>query len=196
MQNSVNSLKNNKVIIFPAETLYGFSCSFYSEDAINEVFRIKKRENAKQFITLVKSFEMAQEIVEISTEKKQFLKEYNYWPNHLTIVFNSKDTRYKTLALRFSKSKYIIELFKNIDFPIISTSVNYSTEPAYTDINKIIMEFDKQVDYINQISPPDIGKASTIIDFTSDEPVLIRDGEIPFNKIREDYNEFKRNHSR
>jgi len=196
LQNSVNSLKNNKVIIFPAETLYGFSCSFYSEDAINEVFRIKKRENAKQFITLVKSFEMAQEIVEISTEKKQFLKEYNYWPNHLTIVFNSKDTRYKTLALRFSKSKYIIELFKNIDFPIISTSVNYSTEPAYTDINKIIMEFDKQVDYINQISPPDIGKASTIIDFTGDDPMLIRDGEIPFNKIREDYDEFKRNYSR
>jgi len=196
LKQSIKSLKNNKVIIFPAETLHGFSCSFYSEDAINKVFKIKKRENAKQFIILVKSFKMAQEIAEIDDKKLEFLKKYKYWPNHLTIVFNSKSDKYKTLALRYSCSEYLSELFKSIDFPIISTSVNYSGEAVMTDINQIIKEFDTQVDYINPNSPSNIGKASTIIDFTKDELSLIRDGEVPFDKIKEDYDEFKRNYSK
>jgi len=196
LKESIKSLKNNKVIIFPAETLYGFSCSFYSEDAINKVFKIKKRENAKQFIVLVKSFEMAKEIAEINEVKEEFLKKYNYWPNHLTVILNSKDKKYKTLALRYSNSEYLTELFANIDFPIISTSVNYSAEPAMTDISEILREFNTKLDYINQTPPTSIGKASTIIDFTKDEISLIRDGELPFNKIKEDYDEFRRNYSK
>ena len=193
MKQSVSSLKNNKVIIFPAETMYGFSCSFYSDKAINEIFKIKKRNNNKQFIVLTGSFEMAQNIVNIDNKKIEFLKKYNYWPNHLTIIFNSKDNRYKTLALRYSNSGYITELFKKIDFPIISTSVNYSDSPVITDIKLIKKEFNKKIDYINTISPLFKGKASTIIDFTTDKILLIREGEIPYNKIIKDYDEYRNN---
>ncbi len=193
MKDSVKFLKENKIIIFPAETLYGFSCSFYSESAVNKVFKIKKRENAKQFIVLVKSFEMADEIAIIEDYKLNFLKKYNYWPNHLTIIFKSKLDKYETLALRYSKSKYINNLFNYIDFPVISTSVNYSTEPPMTDIKEIVKEFNKQVDYINITSPDGKGKASTIIDFATDDIKLIREGEVPYKKIKEDYNEFRNN---
>jgi L-threonylcarbamoyladenylate synthase len=196
LSKSIKFLKDNKVIIFPAETLYGFSCSFYSLEAINRVFKIKKRENEKQFIVLIKSFKMAKEIVEIDPIKEDFLLKNNYWPNHLTIVFKSKIKGYNTLALRFSNSKYISKLFKSIDFPIISTSVNYSSEPSYTDIDKIIEEFNNKVDYINTTSPESIGKASTIIDFTTDEPSLIREGDVPYNKIKEDYAKFARNYNK
>lgn len=193
MEKSIEFLKTNKVIVFPAETLYGFSCSFYSDKAINRVFKIKKRENNKQFIILVKSFKMAKEIVEIENYKLDFLKKYKYWPNHLTIIFNSKIDKYKTLAIRYSNSKYITELFKHIYFPIISTSVNYSNGPIMTNIKDIIMEFNTQVDYINTTSPDGIGSASTIIDFSTKELKLIREGEVPYNKIKEDYNEFRNN---
>jgi len=193
LKESVELLKANKVIIFPAETLYGFSCSFYSDKAINRVFKIKKRENTKQFIVLVKSFEMAKEIVKIENYKLSFLKKYNYWPNHLTIIFNSKIDKYKTLAIRYSNSKYITKLFEEIDFPIISTSVNYSNEPIITNIKDIIMEFNTQVNYINTSSPDGNGSASTIIDFSTRELKLIREGEVPYSKIKEDYNEFRNN---
>ena len=193
MENSVKYLKENKVIIFPAETLHGFSCSFYSKEAIDRIFKIKRREYGKQFIVLVKSFDMAKKIADIEYYKLEFLKKYDYWPNHLTIIFKSKLLEYKTLALRYSNSKYIMELFNYIDFPIVSTSVNYSDLPAMTNIEDIIKEFDTQVNYINITTPDSIGKASTIIDFTNDNIKLIREGEVPFNKIKEDFNEFRNN---
>jgi len=196
MQKSIKHLKNNEVIIFPAETLYGFSCSFYSEKAIKKIFEIKQRKPQKQFIILVGSFEMALKIIETEKYKIDFLKKYKYWPNHLTVIFKSKIQNYETLALRYSNADHIKELFKNIDFPIISTSVNYSGQPPLNDINKIQKAFADIVSYINITSPPFKGKASTIIDFTKNEPELIRSGEVPYNKIKEDYEEFQRNNNR
>lgn len=193
MQNSVKYLKKNKIIIFPAETLYGFSCSLYARDSIKKVFEMKNRQEVKQFIVLVKSFEMASEIVDIDDFKLSFLKKYNYWPNHLTIVFKSKIKDYNTLALRYSNSKYITELFKKINFPIISTSVNYSNEPPMLNLKDIIKEFDKNIAYINTSSPDGTGKASTIVDFTTSEINLIREGELSYKKMKEDYNEFRNN---
>jgi tRNA A37 threonylcarbamoyladenosine synthetase subunit TsaC/SUA5/YrdC len=87
-----------------------------------------------------------------------------------------------------------MKLFNYIDFPIVSTSVNYSNLPAMTNIEDILKEFKEQVDYINITSPDSIGSASTIIDFTDDNIKLIREGEVPFNKIEKDFNEFRNNH--
>ncbi len=186
-------LKQGKIIIFPAETLYGFSCSLFSRVGIDSIFDIKKRSSSKQFITLVGSFEMASDIADISPQKMDFLKSSGYWPNHLTIVFSSKLKDYKTIAIRFSSSPYIKELFRYIDFPIISTSVNYSDTAPLRDIDIIKQEFSDKVSYFNTIKPQSEGSASTIISFI-DDISLIREGDIPYRDIVRSYDEFRNKH--
>ncbi len=181
-------LEDDKIIIYPTEALYGLGCKFDSQRAIDNIYKIKGRNNNKPFLLLVGSFEMAQKIVEIDKKKKKFLEKY--WPGHLTIIFNSRDKK-ETIAIRYPNTLFLNNLFEKINFPIVSTSVNRSGEIPSNDILEIKKLFSKDVDLIIDIKPDKIGKASTIIDFTKDIPSLIREGDISFSELLKDYKNYK-----
>ena len=43
----VKSIKNGGVVIFPTDTVYGIGCNPYDENAIERIYRIKKRDGKK-----------------------------------------------------------------------------------------------------------------------------------------------------
>ena len=168
-------LEDDKVIIYPTESLYGFGSKYDSKKAKDKIYSIKERGSKKPFLLLINSYQMAEKLVYISDKKKEFLK--RYWPGHLTVIFNSINSN-ETIAIRYPNTVFLNQLFKFIDFPITSTSVNRSGEKPYSDILKIKKEFSKEVDLIIDLPVEKEGKASTIIDFTGEKPIVIRSGDI------------------
>jgi len=81
----------------------------------------------------------------------------------------------ETVAVRVPAVPALLDLISELGEPIVSTSVNRSGEPPRTSLDEIEAEFGPEVDMVVR------GKitatlASTIVDLTGDEPVVVRQG--------------------
>jgi tRNA threonylcarbamoyl adenosine modification protein (Sua5/YciO/YrdC/YwlC family) len=83
----------------------------------------------------------------------------------------------KTVGIRIPDNSIVLELVKELGRPIITTSVHDQDEVIeYTTDPELI--FEKYHDFADLIIDGGYGKneASTIVDCTGDEPVIIRQG--------------------
>ena len=58
VKNSIDSLKNKGVLLYPTDTVWGLGCDATSEIAVNKIFKIKQRSESKSLIILVDSIKM------------------------------------------------------------------------------------------------------------------------------------------
>ena len=67
--------------------------------------------------------------------------------------------------------------------PITGTSANISGSADRLNLAELTAELEGRVDYIVAEGPEPKGTASTVIDITSGQPKLLREGAIPFEKV-------------
>jgi len=91
------------------------------------------------------------------------------------------------MAFRIPNNKFCIKLLENIKMPLISTSVNYSGQEPLNSPDIIIQEFGKEVDAVFYSEKKSYFIASTIIDLSSEKPLLVREGKIKFEEIIKHY---------
>ncbi len=185
--NLAKFFRDDSVVIYPAETLFGIGCRYPSEVAINRIQKIKERPLEKSFIVLMKDREMVEDWCMSENRNIEFLFR-KIWPAHVTAILSLKSGG--TLGIRVNHSPFLDEIFTFIDFPLVSTSVNKSGETPLNNLNDIKNSFSNDVDYIVEQNPPKQGEASTIIDLSGGKLSLIRWGAFPFISIQEAYDEF------
>ena len=170
---SVEWLNAGKILAHPTESIWGLGCDALNEEAVNLIFKIKKRDKKKNFILLVKSLESFEKYLEeINMEDKTFLNKH--WPGPYTflIKYNEKlPTHLKNasgkIAIRVSNHLPIRNLFNYFSGFIVSTSANISGGENINDPNHIVnyFEYEEMAYYDetlgNNKSP------STIIDLES-----------------------------
>ena len=180
----VDLLQNNGVIIYPTDTVYALGCSINSRKAIERIARIKGITPGKERFSLM--FDSLSQITEyarnIHTPVFKIIKKAV--PGPYTFILNSSsklpkllNTAKKTVGVRIPDHNIPRMIVEQLGNPIITTSIRdedeiieYSTDPEL-----IYEKFSHQVDlvidggYGNNIP-------STIIDFTTDEPEVLREG--------------------
>ena len=114
---AVESIKKGQVIIFPTDTVYGIGCDPYDDDAIDRIFKIKKRDKTKQLPILGYSKQILKQIVEFDeiankkTDKllKKKSKFYNssLWVPKTTIAW--KDLKYSQLNIIIKKINFLLK---------------------------------------------------------------------------------------
>lgn len=134
---------NGEIIAIPTDTIYGLACKVTDDEAINNIYQIKKRDYNKPLPVLVGSWEQAKSIGVISAELQSFLVK-NFPVGKVTVIVlkqPSLNTSYwinkKTIAIRVSASHFIQKLTK-LTGPLVATSCNLSDQQPianYHDIN-------------------------------------------------------------
>jgi len=138
----VAALKNGAVLVLPTDTVYGLVCDATNKKATEKIFKIKKRPKSKPLPVFVKDIKMAKELAEITKDQEKILNKK--WPGRYTFVLKRKkgEKLYgvdkNTIALRIPKYKFLNDLFKKIDKPLVQTSVNISGQPSLNNIKEII----------------------------------------------------------
>lgn len=174
IQKTVNALKQNKVVIVPTDTVYGFSGLI--EVTNDKIKKIKGRDENKPFIVLISCPEDIKKI----TDSNIPLELLNFWPGALTIIVNDKNN--KSIAVRCPGDKWLRDVIKESGF-IYSTSVNRSGNPVLSNIDDIINEFEKEVELIVLDGNKEGAKPSTIVSLLNNRIEVIREGEIKINNI-------------
>lgn len=165
----VDFLNNGGVIICPTDTIYGFLALAENKKAVEKIYKIKKRPKSKPLPIFVKDIKMAKSLAEISEKQEKTIKKY--WPGKYTFVLRAGK---RTIALRMPKYKYLNNLLKKINKPLVQTSVNISNKPALTKISDIMDQFGKlnvlaiDAGYLKKSKP------SKIIDLTKEKIKILR----------------------
>ncbi len=180
-----------KIFIYPTDTIYGIGGNPFDENVVRRIADIKGRDEKKQYIWLLSDFENLMNYFEITSEiYLDFLQKI--WPAPVTVILNlnertKKITNQDTIAVRIPQNDFCLKLLKEISRPLISTSVNRSGENPISQIDKIVQNFSEDVDAIFIHSESSEKKSSTIIDLTSKQPKLIREGPIKFVELLKNF---------
>lgn len=175
-------IKNGDVAVLPTDTLYGISASAFNKEAVQEIYKIKEREQDKPFIILVSKIEEIEEFgINIDLENKKLL--LKNWPAPLSVVFECPNEAFsylhrktKSLAFRIPAYNELLDLLK-LTGPITSTTVNISGEPAITNIQDAINKFGDKIDLYVDLDKDLNGKPSTVIKIIGKGYEILRQGE-------------------
>lgn len=150
---SLEILNNGGTILYPTDTIWGIGCDATNADAIEKVYKIKKREQSKSMIILLdhemKISSYVNEVPEIAYD----LIELSEKP--LTLIFSGAKNLPENLtnndgsiAIRIVKDQFCQKLISRFKKPLVSTSANYSNWPAAATFSNIDINIKDAVDYI------------------------------------------------
>jgi L-threonylcarbamoyladenylate synthase len=180
---AVRVLRTKGVIIYPTETLYGLGANPLFPEAMERIYAIKGREEAKPIPFLIKDQEMLAALVaEVPPIGRELME--RYWPGALTLIFRAKKgllpplrSKDGTIGLRISSHPVARRIVEAMDAPLTSTSANLAGAEDLIDVRRISQLFGDQVDLIIDAGRMP-GKGSTVIDLTVDPPRIVREGMI------------------
>jgi len=178
LQKVASILKSGGVVIYPTDTVYGFLADATNKKAVEIIYKIKKRPKSKPVSLFVSDIKMAKELVEVNEIQEKVLKKY--WPGKYTFILKRKKGKKlfgvdkNTLAIRIPNHKFLQNLLKKIDGPLVQTSVNISNEKPLGKISGIIKIFGSANVLIIDGGDIKRGKASKIIDLTTKKLTRIR----------------------
>ncbi|MCL5673710.1 MAG: L-threonylcarbamoyladenylate synthase [Deltaproteobacteria bacterium] len=138
-------LDSSNLIIYPTETSYAVGANALDNEAVKKIFLLKQRDNLKPLPIVVKNPAMLLNMTYIKKGEEDLIS--IFWPGPLTILFEARaDKKYafasnsKYIGARVSSHIFIEELFQEIDYPIISTSANISSQESLIQINENELE--------------------------------------------------------
>ena len=175
LNSAIKFLNNGGVVICPTDTVYGFLALADNKNAVSKIYKIKKRSKLRPLPVFVNNFKMAKDLTDINKEQERAVK--SKWPGKYTFVLKRKkiklyDGGKGTLALRIPKYKFLNNLLKKINKPLVQTSVNISDNPSLTKINDIMEQFSKYDILIIDGGNLKKSKSSKIIDLINNNKVL------------------------
>lgn len=184
IQRVVNALRDGAVIIYPTDTVYGLGCDITNTSALEKIAQLRgvKLEKANFSFICEDLSNLSDYVRQIDTQTFKILKRCLPGPytfvlpgnNNLPSVFKKK----KTVGIRIPDNTISRALVAGLGNPIISTSIRDEDEVIeYTTDPELIHEkWDKLVDIVIDGGYGD-NIPSTVIDLTSAEPEVIREGK-------------------
>jgi L-threonylcarbamoyladenylate synthase len=183
-------LRRGGVIGFPTDTSYGLGANPFDEDAIDRIFRIKQRSETKPILLLVNSIHMAETLSRPADVFSPLVQ--RFWPGPLTLVvpavpsLSDKVTAAtRTVGLRWPAADFATTLIGRFGLPITATSANRSTRASAVTAEEVRIQLGSSLDALIDGGTLPVRGGSTLLDLTSDPPVLLREGPISFDSLSE-----------
>ena len=137
--NAINSVyQRGELVILPTDTLYGLTAQALKPDAVEQVYKLKKRSPEKPFIILISDLKML-DLFGVKPTLKQNKLLSKVWPGQVSVILpcNIEKLEYlhrstNSLAFRLPKDKILRDLISQTG-PLIAPSANTEgNEPALT----------------------------------------------------------------
>jgi tRNA threonylcarbamoyl adenosine modification protein (Sua5/YciO/YrdC/YwlC family) len=182
IQRAVEAVRNGRVVGLPTDTVYGIGADPFDFDAVARLFELKGRPPDKPVGVLVASLERAMDVGEIEGSAHNLAEVH--WPGALTLVVIPKvvmadwvgDHMLRTVGIRVPDHPTALELLEKTG-PLAVTSANRSGGPeTMTDEEARAVFGDGVSAYVPGTAPG--GEASTVVDATSVEPTVLRQGPV------------------
>jgi L-threonylcarbamoyladenylate synthase len=181
-------IKGNPVAL-PTETVYGLAANALNKDAVLNIFKIKKRPHFDPLIVHIKNISEIYKYAKYIPEDVFKLAD-KFSPGPITYVINKKNNIHdlvtaglKTVAIRIPSHPLIINVLKNIPFPLAAPSANMFGRISPTSAKDVLKELNGKINYVLEGGKSKIGIESTVLGFGNNEVFILRPGFITKSQI-------------
>lgn len=180
IRDAVEVMRKGGVILYPTDTVWGIGCDATNEEAVRRVYEIKRREDTKAMLVLVDSDNRISRYIREVPNVAWDVIELASKP--LTIIFEGAKNLPAnlvgadgSLGIRVTREPFSRQLCFRMGRPVVSTSANFSGEPAARCFDEISEELKAAVDYVcrSRRNEKSKGKPSGIIRLGSKGEVKI-----------------------
>ncbi|MGJ4750955.1 L-threonylcarbamoyladenylate synthase [Leptospira kmetyi] len=187
-QEAAKILLRGGLVVFPTETVYGIGASAFDHKACRRIYEVKNRPSDNPLILHVENLSSLRICGEVNQPGELVFQKFS--PGPITGIFPKRNrdlftADLKTVAVRIPSNPTAREFLESCGVPVAAPSANLSGKPSLTKMEYVLEEFNGKVDCILTGVEPKIGIESTVIDFTSDVPVLLRPGFVDRNQLLE-----------
>jgi tRNA threonylcarbamoyl adenosine modification protein (Sua5/YciO/YrdC/YwlC family) len=180
----VDALEQGGIIIYPTDTIYAIGCDIKANKTIDKIARMKGLNPLNPDMSLI--FHDMSQLSEYTVirDNSVFKLLKRNLPGPFTFIVQANNqipklfkNRKKTVGIRIPANNIVLDLVKELGRPIITTSIHDPDELIeYTTDPELIYE--KYRDVAEIVINGGYGKneASTIVDCTSDEIKIVRQG--------------------
>ena len=178
----VELLKQDEVVAFPTETVFGLGVKFGNLSALEKIYEIKHRSHSKAVSLMIYDSQDIEKYAYVNTNAQKLIDEF--MPGMITLVLKKKSilsddftAGLETIGIRIPDDPFVLELLK------IVTSANISGQETLLNDLDVYHEFNGKLKMIVK------GKcqnslASTVVKI-DDDVTILRQGCISEEKIRE-----------
>lgn len=177
-------LKNNELVAFPTETVYGLGANAFSEEAIKKIFTAKGRPSDNPLIVHIADFK---DFDLVARDVPEYVHQLvaSFSPGPLTYVLPAKKHIPKvttggldTIGVRIPNHPIARQLIREAGVPIAAPSANTSGKPSPTRAEHVLEDLSGKISAIIDAGVVAVGLESTVLDCTGDHPVILRPGAI------------------
>lgn len=176
-------LSEGGIVIYPTDTLYGIGCDALNIRAVEKICDMKGINPQKSNLSIIcNDLSIISEYAKVSTPVFKLMK--RNLPGPFTFILPTTSSlpkiykQKKTVGIRVPDNNIIREIVAQLGNPVLSTSViDKEMESEYnTDPELIHEKWGSFADLVIDGGPGGI-EGSTVVDCTSGEPVIVRQGK-------------------
>lgn len=180
----IDLLEDGGIIIYPTDSVYAMGCDIMATKAIEKIARLKGLNPKNPELSLI--FHDMSQLSDYTIIRDNYIFKLlkRNLPGPFTFIVQANNqipklfkNKKKTVGIRIPDNNIVLELVRELGRPIITTSIHDPDELIeYTTDPELIYE--KYRDFADAIIDGGFGKneASTIVDCTGDEIVVVRQG--------------------
>ncbi|MBE9011343.1 threonylcarbamoyl-AMP synthase [Pseudanabaenaceae cyanobacterium LEGE 13415] len=188
----VTELRNGAVMLYPTDTVYAIGCDLNSKSGVQRVRQLKQLANDKPLTFLCPSLSDIAQYAVVTDQAYRMMR--SLVPGTYTFLLPATklvpklvmNPKRKTTGIRVPDHPVCQALLKALGNPIISTSAHVPVEdetvplkvrdPENLSLPELFDSMNRLVDLIVDTGQEPTQAVSTILDFTTDEPAIVRKG--------------------
>lgn len=184
------AIKDGDLVIVPTTTYYALACDAFNPTAVAKVFSAKRRDEGKPLLVLVDSFGMMTTVVKRLDPRVKEL-DWRFGAKGLTYVLEAADRLPEeltagtgTVAVRFERHEVVQELLALVGLPITGSSANKEGSAPPSALDDALQGLRDWVEVAVRSWRSTAAAPTTIVDLTSKDPVVVREGTVPEEDVR------------
>ncbi|MYT25517.1 threonylcarbamoyl-AMP synthase [Streptomyces sp. SID7760] len=190
LREAASAVRRGELVVLPTDTLYGIGADAFSAEAVGDLLAAKGRGRTMPTPVLIGSPNTLHGLVTDFSEQAWELVDA-FWPGGLTLVAKHQpslawdlgETR-GTVAVRMPLHPVAIELLTEVG-PMAVSSANLTGHPAPEDCDAARGMLGDSVSVYLDGGPTPSTLPSSIVDVTGKVPVLLREGALTAEQLRE-----------
>jgi L-threonylcarbamoyladenylate synthase len=187
----ISILRQGGIVAYPTDTVYGLGACITIQEAVERIYQVKERPRDMALPLLLADASQVTGVADsVPPIAWQLIR--NFLPGALTLVLPRSASVPDivtagggTIAIRIPAHPIPIALIRGLGTPLVGTSANLSGRSSPLTAAEVHSQFGDKIDLVIDGSQCSAGRESTIVDVTGETPVVVREGAISIEALRQ-----------